>query len=396
MPGLIVQEWIERSGGAEQVLDAFRLALPDSRMFALWSDDGERFPRSSVHESWMARTPLRRHKAMGLPLMPATWRAAKVGSLPDWVLTSSYVFAHHCDFGTRRDGVPKFSYVHSPARYLWEPELDGRGSSAALAAARSMLKRVDRAAAVHAGDLAANSEFVRRRILRSWERDARVIHPPVKAREIIEGGDWAEALTGEEQAVLEALPERGYLMAASRLVPYKRHDAVIQMGDRLGVPVVVAGTGPEREHLQALAASASVPVHMLGFVSDALMRALFQRALAFVFPPVEDFGIIPVEAMAAGCPVIVNREGGAAESVIDGVTGFTVDPDDPVELAAAVAGLERIDPAAARERAAEFDISRFVAEVRTWVLGEGATDAGSPRASSAPASPRADAARVSA
>ena len=158
--------------------------------------------------------------------------------------------------------------------------------------------------------------------------------------------------------------------------------------------MVVAGTGPERDYLQALAESASVPVHMLGFVSDALMRALFQRALAFVFPPVEDFGIIPVEAMAAGCPVIVNRVGGAAESVLDGVTGFTVDPDDPVDLAAAVAGLDRIDPAAARARAAEFDISRFIGSVRTWVLGE--TDAAPSAAAAAPDSERADGARVSA
>ncbi len=276
------------------------------------------------------------------------------------------------------------------------PSSTARGSSAALAAARSILKRVDRAAAAHAGDLAANSEFVRRRILRSWGRDARVIHPPVKAREIIEGGDWAETLTGEEQAVLEALPERGYLMAASRLVPYKRHDAVIRMGDRLGVPVVVAGTGPERDSLQALAASASVPVHMLGFVSDALMRALFQRALAFVFPPVEDFGIIPVEAMAAGCPVIVNRVGGAAESVIDGVTGFTVDPDDPVELAAAVAGTGPHRPGCGAGPCGGVRHLALHHEVQTWVLGEGATDAGASGRGSVPASARPTPRRVSA
>lgn len=369
MPGLIVQEWIERSGGAEQVLDAFRTALPDSQMYALWNDDDTgRFATVPVGESWMARTPLRRHKALALPLMPATWRSAQISPRPDWVLASSYVFAHQCDFGTRDQGVPKFSYVHSPARYLWEPELDGRGSSPALAAARALLKRSDRRAAAHSGDLAANSSYVRRRILRSWQRDARVIYPPVKAREIIDGGIWADRLTGEEAAILEALPEHGFLLAASRLVAYKRHDAVIQAGDRLGIPVVVAGTGPERERLQTLAAAASVPVHMLGYVSDALMRALFQRALAFVFPPVEDFGIIPVEAMAAGCPVIVNRVGGAAESVIDGVTGFMVDPDDAAEVATAVAGAAGIDPGAGRARAAEFDIAHFVGSVREWVL----------------------------
>ncbi|QKJ20289.1 glycosyltransferase [Microbacterium hominis] len=372
MSGLIVQEWIERSGGAEQVLDAFRIALPDSRVYALWSDDPGRFSATGVSESWMSRTPLRKHKALGLPLMPATWRMAGVAERPDWVLTSSYVFAHHCDFGTRARGVPKFSYVHTPARYLWEPDLDGRGKGAALAPARAALKASDRRAAAHSGDLAANSMFVRRRIIRSWERDARVIYPPVHANRIIAGGRWAERLTAEEQATLAALPERGFLMAASRLVPYKRHDEVVRMGDRLGIPVVVAGTGPERAHLEALAAAASVPVHLLGFVSDEMMRALFQRALAFVFPPVEDFGIVPVEAMAAGCPVIVNRTGGAAESVIDGVTGFHVDPDDPFEVRAAVERVESLSSAAAQARAAEFDIENFIARVREWI-GAGVT-----------------------
>jgi glycosyltransferase involved in cell wall biosynthesis len=104
------------------------------------------------------------------------------------------------------------------------------------------------------------------------------------------------------------------------------------------------------------------------------VRALFQRALAFVFPPIEDFGIVPVEAMAAGCPVIVNRIGGAAESVVDGVTGFHVDPDDLDEVSAAVARVGALDPAAAQARAGEFDIERFIAEVRDW-LAEGLGEA---------------------
>ena len=369
MTGLIVQEWIERSGGAEQVLDAFRTALPDSRMFALWSDDPDRFHSSQVDESWMARTPLRKYKALALPLMPATWRMSRVPYRPDWVLTSSYVFAHHADFGTLLNGVPKFSYVHTPARYLWEPELDGRGGGNALATARGALKYVDARAAASAGELAANSEFVRRRILRAWERDARVIYPPVHARGIIDGGRWEDRLTPEDEQILGSLPERGFLLAASRLVPYKRHDTVVRMGEALSIPVVLVGSGPERGRLEALAQSVKVPVHLLGHVSDQLMRALFQRALAFVFPPVEDFGIVPVEAMAAGCPVIVNRVGGAAESVVDGVTGFHVDPDDLEQVAAAVGRVGDVDPAAAQDRAAQFDVGRFVAEVRGWVLG---------------------------
>ncbi|MGB4778244.1 glycosyltransferase [Microbacterium sp.] len=367
MGGLIVQEWIEPSGGAEQVLDAFRIAFPDSRLFTLWNDDPDRFPPGLVTESWLARTPLRRHKALAMPLMPATWRRSKVAQKPDWVLASSYVFAHHGDFGTRRAGVPKFSYVHTPVRYLWEPALDGRGAGRLTALPREILKRIDRRAAADAGALAANSRFVRRRIARVWGRDARVIYPPVGAQQIIDGGDWSSHLDAADAEILASLPESGFLLAASRLVPYKRHRDVIRMGEHLGIPVVVAGSGPERAALSALAESSRVPVHILGFVSDELMRALFQRALAFVFPPVEDFGIVPVEAMAAGCPVIVNREGGAAESVIDGVTGFQVDPDDLQEVAGAVERLGSLRPDAAKARAMEFDTTRFIREMREWL-----------------------------
>lgn len=374
MAGLIVQEWIEETGGAEQVLDAMRLAFPDARVACLWNDDPSRFAPDAIDESWLARTPLRGRKALALPLMSPTWRRGWGDAEPDWVLTSSYVFAHHAGFGTR-NGVPKFSYVHTPARYLWEPALDGRTASPLAGVARSWLRGVDRRAARDSGSIAANSAFVRERIRRAWDRDARVIHPPVDAAAIAAVPDWAARATPAEQELLASLPERGFLMAASRLVPYKRHDAVVRMGERLGIPVVIAGSGPERERLEALAAATSVPVRLLGRVSDELMRALFQRALAFVFPPIEDFGIMPVEAMAAGCPVLTNRIGGAAESVVDGVTGVHFDPDDPTGFQAAVDGVAGIDPAAARERALAFGTDRFLGEVREWVVGQ--TETGS-------------------
>ena len=369
MAGLIVQEWIEESGGAEQVLEGMRTAFPEARFACLWNDDPGRFPPGAVDESWLARTPLRGRKALSLPFMSDTWRRGWGSApAPDWVLTSSYVFAHHAGFGTR-GGVPKFSYVHTPARYLWEPDLDGRTALPLMGLPRAWLRGVDRRAALHSGSLAANSGFVRDRIRRAWDRDARVIHPPVDATAIAAVDAWAERTTPAEQAILAGLPDHGFLMAASRLVPYKRHAAVLELGERLGLPVVIAGAGPERERLAALAADASVPVHLLGRVSDELMRALFQRALAFVFPPVEDFGIIPVEARAAGCPVIVNRVGGGAESVVDGVSGVHYDPDDPAGLRAAVDAAGLIDPDAARRRALEFDTARFLDELRDWVLG---------------------------
>ena len=115
--------------------------------------------------------------------------------------------------------MPKFSYVHTPARYLWEPDLDGRTAHPLMGLPRAWLRGVDRRAAPHSGALAANSGFVRDRIRRAWDRDARVIHPPVDATAIAAVDAWAEHTTPAEQAILAELPDRGFLMAASRLVP---------------------------------------------------------------------------------------------------------------------------------------------------------------------------------
>ena len=313
MTGLIVQEWIERVGRGRA--GARRLARRAARFAGrrLWNDDPTRFPpvdrRRVVDGPHAAPRPQGarashdvRHVAHGLGC-----------GEPDWVLTSSYVFAHHAGFGTRARGSEVLVRAHArPLPVGARPRQPHVGAPRRTARA-ACLSGVDRRAAASSGSLAANSEFVRDRIRRAWERDARVIHPPVDAAASSTAvPDWAARTTPVERALLESLPDRGFLMAASRLVPYKRHDAVIRMGAALDLPVVVVGSGPERERLEALAADAGVPVHLLGRVSDELMRALFQRALAFVFPPVEDFGIIPVEAMAAGCPVIVEprRRGG--------------------------------------------------------------------------------------
>jgi hypothetical protein len=134
---------------------------------------------------------------------------------------------------------------------------------------------------------------VRDRIRRAWDRDARVIHPPVDAAAIAAVPDWAARTTPDERALLESLPDHGFLMAASRLVPYKRHDAVIRMGRRSTFPVVVVGSAPSASGSTPSPPTRGCPSTCSGAVSDELMRALFQRALAFVFPPVEDFGIIP-------------------------------------------------------------------------------------------------------
>ena len=307
MTGLIVHEWIAQHGGSENVLEAMAATFPDAELRALWNEAPGRFPR--VEESWLARTPLRRSKAAAVPFMPATWRAWSTEG-HDWVLVSSHLFAHQVG---GQGGPPKFVYVHTPGRYVWTPEDDARGNHPIARLLAPGLRRLDKRRAAEGAAFAANSAFVRDRIRATWDQDAIVIHPPVRV-DLLQGVMWADRLSGHEAATLDDLP-RHFILGASRFVDYKRLDLAIRAGEASGMPVVLAGAGPQRGELATLASEASVPVVIVDRPSDELLFALFQRAALFVFPPVEDFGIMPVEAMALGTPALVNPRGGARESV---------------------------------------------------------------------------------
>lgn len=365
--GLIVHEWIEENGGAEKVVAAMVDAFPGADVLALWDDAPGSLGTDRVRETWLARTPLRRRKVAALPTLPLVWRYAVPRDRPhDWLLVSSHLFAHHVRARGASTGVPKLVYAHTPARYLWVPELEPRGASAPVRLAASVLKPLDRNRAGELTAVAANSGFVRDRIRDTWQRDAEVIHPPVGVTSISTGGPWRERLDPSERAVLDGLPE-GFVLGASRMVPYKALDRVIRAGELSGRPVVLAGGGPDEARLRAVAAIAAVPVRFVGRVSDALLYALYERCAVFVFPPIEDFGIMPVEAMAAGAPVVCHRVGGAKESVAVSGLGAAVDVADDDELARAVASVlkdgRRVEPGAM----ASFSRERFVEEIRDFV-----------------------------
>ncbi|QAY60605.1 glycosyltransferase family 4 protein [Microbacterium protaetiae] len=360
MSGILVHEWLARHGGSENVFEVLSQAFPDAERFCLWNDSDGRF--RGVHETVLARTPLRRSKAAALPFMPSVWR-----HLPrrdaEWVLCSSHLFAHHARFrGAARD-APKLVYAHTPARYVWAPELDGRGSGMVARAVSGLLKPVDRKRAAEPVSIAANSAFVARRIAETWKREATVIHPPVNVSAF---ATPVTDLTSAEHEILAGLPPE-FLLGVSRFVPYKRLDRVIEAGAAVGVPVVLAGGGPDEDRLRALAAEVREPAMFVQDPSSRLLAALYRRAHALVFPSVEDFGIMPVEAMASGTPVVANAVGGTSESVVDSVTGALVHDWTRSELTSAVERAVGADPNACVARALEFDTSVFVDRITDWV-----------------------------
>ena len=361
MTGLLVSEWIESTGGAERVLDRLARLFPDEDMLCLWNDAPPRYGAREVRETWLARTPLRHHKALALPLMPPTWRRPRRGY--DWALVSSHAFAHHVNVGS--PDVPKYVYVHTPARYLWAPELDARGDNLAARLAGPPLRAVDRRAAQESTSIAANSRFVADRVARAWDRQATVIHPPVDVS-WIHGGGWRMQLTDADRRVLDALPA-DFVLGVSRFIPYKRLDIVMQAGALLDLPVVIAGHGPLEAQLRAMAAEVSVPVHFQIQPSDALIFALMERARMFVFPPIEDFGMVAVEAMASGTPVMANRTGGSGESVQDGIGGALFDPQSPAEIRAAAETCGALSGARIAAHAQQFDATAFDRALSEWL-----------------------------
>ncbi|EZP29041.1 glycosyltransferase [Microbacterium oleivorans] len=366
MSGLLVHEWFAKTGGSEKVVAQIQLAFPDADLQVLWDD---REPRGiRTRETWLSRTPLRNHKALALPFEIPTWRTLRSESDYDWMLVSSHLFAHHARLARQPD-LTKLVYAHTPARYIWEPSLDERGSNPLVKLAATALKPLDRRRAGEATRVAANSEFTRQRIQRSWRRDSDVIYPPVDTERIQRVSYWADVLSEGDREILESVPD-SFILGASRMVPYKRLDLVIAAGEATDSPVVLAGDGPLWDTLKQRAHSARVPVHLIRQPSDELLFSLYQRARCFIFPAVEDFGIMPVEAMSAGVPVIVPAVGGAAESVRIASGGATVHSFEEGSWREAIASCDAIDRSLLPARASFFSASRFRDEIQGWVRSQ--------------------------
>lgn len=366
MGDVLVHDWIETNGGAEKVLDSLVRAFPDAPVLTLWNDAPERYSGGKVIESPLARTPFRGRKAMSIPMQAMAWRGAMLGRKDiDRIIVSSHLFAHHVAMSPFRRGVPKYVYVHTPARYIWEPALDQRGSHPAVRAASAVLRPLDSIRAQEATALAANSEFVRKRILRCWGRDAEVIHPPVETERIRTQKDWRNLVIGREAEQMALLPDE-FLLGASRFVQYKRLDLVIKAGELIQMPVVLAGAGPDEDRLREIAKNASVPVLFVKSPSDALLYSLYQQAKIYVFPPVEDFGIMPVEAMAATAPVLCNSRGGAKESVSLANVGESANFDDHSDVKSKLEKIlhtkERVKPSMMNA----FSPANFQSRIHRW------------------------------
>lgn len=365
---LIAHEWLAPVGGSENVFEELTKVLPHVDTACLWNDAPERFP-AVTYETWLAGSPLRRSKAMALPAMHSAWRRIPLDGYSR-VITSSHAFAHHLATRAAKEGVPSYAYVHTPARYIWDPTQDHRGRSRFVKAAAGPLRRLDRRESSPDVSYAANSRYIQNRIRDAWDRDSTVIYPPVDVAMVQSSNLRANRLGDAEIDILTGLPEN-FVLGASRLVRYKRLDKVVEVGRHLDLPVVIAGGGPDETRLRHLARDSRVPVFFLGRVSTPVLHELYHRATLFVFVSVEDFGIMPVEAMAAGTPVLVNQIGGSREAVHITGGGMTVDLNGSMSslssAASYAAGIDMTSPAA---KTSAFSVNSFRNNVRAWIYDD--------------------------
>ena len=365
MNTLLAHEWLAKTGGSENVFEQMMLAVPDADYLCLWNDAVERF--GDVSESRLATSQLRLSKALALPVMPSVWKGVSLKGY-ERVVCSSHAMSHHLAARASELGLPSYAYVHTPARYIWAPELDRRGNSPLANVGRPFLRRLDRRRSSSRVAYAANSAYIASRIENAWGHSAKVIYPCVDTARLQSVPRWADLLSSRDQERLAALPD-GFILGASRFVDYKRLDVAIRVGELLGRGVVLAGGGPDEKRLRELASAATVEVVIVQHPSDELLYAAMQEAALFVFMAIEDFGIMPVESIALGTPALVCDQGGAAEIIAETEGGAFAALEDKVELAKAAERAINIDMANPTQRAQRFSNERFRTEISAWVDG---------------------------
>jgi len=247
-------------------------------------------------------------------------------------------------------------YCLTPTRYVWDLEayLDreqfGRGVRAAARLVAKLYRRWDYAAAQRVGQFIAISTEVQARIQRIYGRESTIVYPPVEVAARFAPSDVTD----------------DYFLVVSRLVPYKRIDLAVQACTQLGLPLIVGGQGRDRARLEAMAGPT---VQFIGYVPDEDLPDLFARCRAFIFPGLEDFGITPVQAQAAGRPVIAFRGGGALDTVIPGKTGLLFAEPTVESLAGVLQTFDdaQFDPAVLRAHAMQFDSAVFERAITGYV-----------------------------
>ena len=361
MKKALIHDWFSTYAGAEKCVESFTDIWDDFEIYSLidFLSDTDRdkiLKGKRAHTSFIQKLPFAKDKYRNyLPLFPLAIEQFDLSGY-DVVLSSSHAVAKGV---LTHSNQLHIAYVHTPIRYAWdlyhqylrESGLD-RGLKGMLA--KYFLHKIrlwDASTANRVDHYAANSRYIARRIKKTYGKPSDVIYPPVDV----------------DKFTLREAKEEFYL-TASRMVPYKKIDLIVDAFSQMDKRLLVIGDGPDMAKIKS---KAGKNVELLGFADDETMADLMGRAKAFIFAAEEDFGITPVEAQACGTPVICFGRGGARETVRDGESGLYFMEQNTKELLAAVAKFEqnydKFEPVKIRENSLKFSRARFEAEIKSYV-----------------------------
>jgi glycosyltransferase involved in cell wall biosynthesis len=354
----IVHDWFV-GGGAESVVYELHKMYPQAPIYTSYcSPEWQRkLTGTKVITSYMQHWPFSRLRKF-LPVLRAIWFSRLKLDGYDLVISSSGAEAKAVRI--KKPGL-HINYCHAPTHYYWsryEQYMKSPGFGLFDPLARlglrflvSPMRRWDRKAARRPDFMIANSNFTKEQIKKYYGREAEVIHPPVDVERFKPGSK-------------SSIARNGFLIAG-RQTPYKRFDLAVQACSKLNLPLTVLGQGPDNKRLKKMAGPT---INFVGWVSDEERIKYFQSAEAFLFPGIDDFGVVAVEALAAGTPVIAYKAGGALDYVTKD-SGLLFDEQTPVSLAHAIESFnkKRFDHSQIAKSALQFRAGRFDKQILGFI-----------------------------
>ena len=360
----LVHDYLQEFGGAERVILAMHQAFPQAPLYTAFADlpslgaFADQFAAMDIKQTWLARMPgIKSFRSPYRIFAPAAFKSLDLSAF-DVVISSSNVY--HAKSLRLPSTAVHICYCHTPGRSLYgfddradyrhRPVMHFLGQ-----VANHFLRQEDFAAAQQVDHILVNSQVVADRVRRFWRRESEILYPPVSIVDTAPAAPPASA--------------RDTFLYVNRLYAAKHPELAVKAALNLRLPLTVVGTGPLEPHLRALAAGHD-HIRFAGAIDDDQLRALYGRALALIYPVAdEDFGIVPVEAMACGTPVLAHRSGGPLETIKDGTTGLFFDDLTADAVCASVRLFRRRswDPAAIQAHAATFSQGHFVAQLRAIV-----------------------------